>query len=75
MGGHRTQQQQHYCHKACFMRGAIAYIKRETSHGSKLNNIEPRALTTTEIQDEPFFSIKVSSASKLIHVFIKYNQD
>ena len=58
MGGHRTQQQQHYCHPACLMRGAIAYIKGETSHGSKLNNIELKALTTTEIQDDPLLLLK-----------------
>ena len=28
MGGHRNQQQQRYCHPACFMRGATAYIKK-----------------------------------------------
>lgn len=74
MGGHRIQQQQYYCHQACFMRGAIADIKSETPHGLKLNNIELKALTTTEIQDDPFFC-SVSSPSKLIHDFIEHIQD
>ena len=40
------------------MRGATAYIKWETSHELKLNDIEPKALTTTEIEDDSFFLLK-----------------
>ncbi len=55
------------------MRGAIAGIKWETSHGVKLNNSEAKALTDPEVQDDPLVCSS-STTSKLIHVRIKHIQ-